>query len=68
MKKKTLGIIIVSVPGELQPRAVDVGGADLARGVVLGRVQDGQPLLGSDLLQRHVYAAVFGCQEQQGGL
>ena len=47
-----LGVEVVVKPGELQPRAVDVGGADLARGVVLGRVQDGQPLLGSDLLQR----------------
>ena len=47
-----LGVEVVVKPGELQPRAVDVGGADLARGVVCGRVQDGQPLLGGDLLIR----------------
>ena len=47
-----LGVKVVVKPGELQPRSVDVGGADLARGVVLRRVQDGQPLLGGNLLQR----------------
>jgi len=47
-----LGVKVVVKPGELQPRPVNVGGADLARGVVIRRVQDGQPLLGGDLLQR----------------
>ena len=47
-----LGVKVVVKPGQLQARAVDVRRADLARGVVFRRVQDGQPLLGGDLLQR----------------
>ena len=50
---QALGVKIVVEAGKLQPRPVDIGRADRARVVIGGGVQDGQPLLGDDLLQRY---------------
>ena len=48
-----LGVKVVVKAGKLQPRPVDIGRADRARVVIGGGVQDGQSLLGDDLLQRY---------------